>query len=28
VPAVIPSGRQVIQLLCHRDGKPFVTSAP
>ena len=28
VPAVIPSGRQVIQLLCHRDGKPFVTSVP
>jgi phytoene desaturase len=28
VPAVIPSGRQVIQLLCHHDGKRFVTSVP
>jgi len=28
VPAVIPSGRQAIQLLCHRDGKRFVTSVP
>lgn len=28
VPAVIPSGRQVIQLLCHRDGKRFVTTVP
>jgi phytoene desaturase len=28
IPAVIPSGRQVIQLLCHRDGKHFVTTVP
>jgi phytoene dehydrogenase-like protein len=23
VPAVLPSGRQVVQLICHRDGVPF-----
>lgn len=28
VPAVIPSGRQVVQLLCHRDGKRFVATVP
>ena len=26
VPAVLFSGRHVAQLLCHRDGKPFVTN--
>jgi phytoene desaturase len=28
VPAVIPSGRQVVQLLCHHDRRPFTTSVP
>jgi phytoene desaturase len=23
IPAVLPSGRQVVQLICHRDGVPF-----
>jgi len=28
IPAVLPSGRQVVQILCHRDGKPFSASVP
>ena len=28
LPGVAPSGRNVVQLLCHRDGKPFVTTTP
>ena len=27
VPAVLPSGRQVVQLICHRDGVPFTPPA-
>jgi phytoene dehydrogenase-like protein len=28
VPGCLYSGRHVAQILCHRDGKPFVTSVP
>jgi phytoene desaturase len=28
VPPCLYSGRHVVQILCHRDGKPFSTSAP
>ncbi len=28
VPACLYSGRHVVQMLCHRDGKPFSTSVP
>jgi len=28
VPTALYSGRQVAQLICHRDGKPFVTTTP
>ncbi len=28
VPACLYSGRHVVQILCHRDGKPFSTSVP
>jgi phytoene desaturase len=28
VPPALYSGRQVVQILCHRDGKPFSASAP
>jgi phytoene dehydrogenase-like protein len=28
LPGVAPSGRKLIQILCHRDGKRFVTSVP
>ena len=28
LPGVGPSGRNLIQILCHRDGKPFVTKMP
>ncbi len=28
LPAVGPSGRKLIQILCHRDGKPFVAGVP
>jgi phytoene desaturase len=27
VPAVLPSGRQVVQIICHRDGVPFTPPA-
>jgi phytoene desaturase len=27
IPAVLPSGRQVVQLICHRDGVPFTPPA-
>jgi len=28
VPPCLYSGRHVVQILCHRDGKPFSTSVP
>lgn len=28
LPGVAPSGRRIIQILCHRDGKRFTTSVP
>ena len=28
LPGVAPSGREVIQIICHRDGKKFTTSVP
>jgi phytoene dehydrogenase-like protein len=28
VPPVLCSGRNVVWLICHEDGKPFVTSEP
>ncbi len=28
LPGVAPSGRRIIQILCHKDGKRFTTSMP
>ena len=28
IPPAIYSGRQVVQILCHRDGRPFSASVP
>ena len=28
LPGVAPSGRKVIHIICHEDGKKFVTSVP